>query len=123
MAEMPNATNSRRRGLPGTRWSAIRINWRWIVQAFALMAGIYFFKLVFDSSKLLLADFSTVGVLAWSVWVLLFAFCFFALLFTSYLKERGGGTLRNRIAILEKVVVRLHLENYSESRGEDKQPA
>jgi hypothetical protein len=131
MAETPNATASTRRRLPGTRWSAIRLNWRWVVQAAALMAGIYFFMRAFDTSKLLLSDFSFKAALTWAVWVLLFSFCFFALMFTSYLKERGGDTLRKRIGMFEKLVTTLHLENYSEQPsagsmgdgGEGKQPA
>ena len=121
MAEMPKATTSTRRRLPGTRWSAIQVNWRWAVQAIALIVGIYFFKLAFDSSKSLLADFSMNGFLVWNVWVLLFAFCFLTLMFTSYLKERGSGSLRNRIAIFEKLVVMLHLENYSKSSNDGQQ--
>lgn len=123
MGEMPNAPASTRRRLPGTRWSAIRLNWRWVVQALALMAGIYFFMRAFDTSKSLLIDFSFIIVLNWAVWVLLFSFCFLALMFTSYLKERGSGTLRKRIAIFEKLVAALHLSNYSESGSEDGQPA
>ncbi|MCI0697595.1 hypothetical protein L0337_37015 [candidate division KSB1 bacterium] len=123
MAETPNATTPTRRRLPGTRWSAIRLNWRWGVQAAALIAGIYFFKRAFDISKALLFDFSINVILNWAVWVLLFSFCFFALMFTSYLKERGSGTLRKRIAIFEKLVAALHLKKYSESGGESDQPA
>jgi hypothetical protein len=114
MAEMPKVTASKQRRLPGTRWSAIRLNWRWAAQAAALIAGIYFFMQAFDISKLLLNDFSFNVVLSWAGWVLLFFFCFFALMFTSYLKERGGDTLRKRIDIFEKLVAALHLENYSE---------
>ena len=120
MAEPSNTPISTRRRLPGTRWSAIHVNWRWLVQALALIAGIYFFKRAFDTGKALAANFSTSGILVWSVWVLLFALCFFALMFTSYLKERGGDTLRHRIAIFEKLVVLLHLENYSESSTESR---
>jgi hypothetical protein len=123
MAEMPNAPASTRRRLPGTRWSAIRLNWRWVVQAMALIAGIYFFMRAFDASKSLLFDFSFNAILKWTVWVLLFSFCFFVLMFTSYLKERGSGSLRKRIAIFEKLVVALHLKNYSESGSEGGQPA
>ncbi len=123
MAEMPNATASTRRRLPGTRWSSIRLNWRWMVQALALIAGIYFFKLAFDNSKVLLINFSPHTLLSWCVWVFLFAVCFFALMFTSYLKERGSGTLRKRIAIFEKLVATLHLKNYSESGSASDQPA
>jgi hypothetical protein len=123
MAEMPNATASTRRRLPGTRWSAIRFNWRWGVQALALIAGIYFFMRAFDASKTLLFDFSFNVILSWAVWVLLFSFCFLALMFTSYLKERGSGTLRKRIAIFEKLVAALRLEKYSESGSEGGQPA
>jgi hypothetical protein len=131
MAEIPNATAARRRRLPGTRWSAIRLNWRWVVQAAALLAGIYFFMRAFDTSKTLIFDFSFNVILSWAVWVLLFSFCFLALMFTSYLKERGGDTLRKRIGMFEKLVAALHLENYSEhpsagsveNGGEGKQPA
>jgi hypothetical protein len=118
MAEIPKVTVSTQRRLPGARWSSIRVNWRWVAQAVALMAGIYFFKLAFDFSKILLFKFTLGGVLVWSVWVLLFAFCFLALMFMSYLKERGSGTLRKRIAIFEKLVFAVHLQNYSES-GQD----
>lgn len=123
MAEMPPLRASTRRRPPGTRWSAIRMNWRWVVQALALIAGIYFFKLAFDHSKALLIDFSLNLLLRWSLWVLLFAFCFFALMFTSYLKERGGGTLKQRITIFEKLVAGLHLESYSESGSASQPPA
>jgi hypothetical protein len=131
MAEIPSVTASKPRRLPGTRWSAIRLNWRWVAQAAALIAGIYFFMRAFDTSKLLLNAFSFDMVLSWAGWVLLFSFCFFALMFTSYLKERGGDTLRKRIGIFERLVAALHLENYSERRstasfengGEENQPA
>ncbi len=122
MAEMPNAPTSTRRRLPGTRWSAIRLNGRWVVQALALIAGIYFFMRAFDTSKALLFDFSLNVILNWTVWVLLFSFCFLALMFTSYLKERGGGTLQKRITMFEKLVAALHLKNYSEGGGEGGQP-
>ncbi len=118
MAETPNAPAPTRRRRPGTRWSAIRLNWRWAVQALALIAGIYFFMRAFDISKSLLTDFSFIVILNWTIWFLLFAFCFFVLMFTSYLKERGSGTLRQRIAIFEKLVAALHLKNYSESGSE-----
>jgi hypothetical protein len=120
MAETPKSTISTQRRLSGTRWSAIRVNWRWLVQALALIAGIFFFKRAFDTGKALATNFSASGIPALSVWVLLFALCFFALMFTSYLKERGGNTLKNRIAIFEKLVVLLHLENYSENGSESR---
>lgn len=123
MAETPNAPAPTRRRLPGSRWSAIRLNWRWVVQALALIAGIYFFMRAFDTSKSLLTDFSFIVILNWAIWFLLFAFCFFALMFTSYLKERGSGTLRKRIAMFEKLVGALHLDNYSENGNEGSQPA
>lgn len=123
MAEMPNAPASTRRRLPGTRWSAIRLNWRWVVQAVALIAGIYFFMRAFDTSKALLFDFSLNVFLNWAIWVLLFSFCFYGLMFTSYLKERGSGTLRKRIDMFEKLVVALHLDNYSESGSASDQSA
>lgn len=114
MAESSNAAATKRRA-PGTRWSAIRINWRWAVQALALVAGIYFFKQAFDSSKMLAANFSANSIGAWSIWVLLFFLCFIVLMVTSYIKERGSNALRHRIAIFEKLVILFHLEKYSES--------
>lgn len=119
MAETPPAASTKRRA-PGTRWSAIRMNWRWVIQALALIAGIYFFKLAFDRGKTLATEFSTAGLFVMSVSIVLFALCFFALMFTSYLKERGGNTLKNRIAMFEKLVVLLRLENYSESGSENR---
>jgi hypothetical protein len=121
MVETPNAPASTRRRLPGTRWSAIRLNWRWVVQAVALIAGIYFFMRAFDASKSLVVDFSFNVILTWAVWLLLFSFCFFALMFTSYLKERGSGTLRRRITVFEKLVAALRLEHYTESSSEGSQ--
>jgi hypothetical protein len=103
-----------RRRLPGTRWSAIRINWRWVVQAISLALGIFFFMQAFDTSKSLLMDFSLALLAGWVGWILLFAVCFFALMFTSYLKERGNRTLRKRMAVFEKLVMLLQLDNYSE---------
>ena len=119
MAESPHAASTKRRA-PGTRWSAIRMNWRWVIQALALIAGIYFFKLAFDMGKALATEFSTSCLFVMSVGIVLFALCFFALMFTSYLKERGGNTLKNRIAMFEKLVVLLRLENYSESGSENR---
>ncbi len=116
MAEIRDTTASTRRQLPGTRWSAIRINWRWAVQAVSLTLGIYFFKLAFETSKMLLLNFSFHAMLNWSLWVLLFAICFLALMLTSYLKERGNRTLRRRIEFFEKLVKWCHLENYSEQK-------
>ncbi len=120
MAETPKVAASTRRRPPGTRWSAIRINWRWAVQALALVAGIYFFKRAFDTGKIVTENFSANNIFTLSVWVLLFALCFFALMFTSYLKERGGNTLKNRLDVFEKLVMLLHLENYSESSSDNR---
>lgn len=114
MGEPLKAVSTKRRA-PGTRWSAMRINWRWLVQALALIGGIYCFKRAFDTGKVLTVNFSTNGAFIIGVYFLLFVFCFFILMFTSYLKERGGNTLKNRITVFEKLVVRLRLENYSEN--------
>lgn len=120
MAETPKVAASTRRRPPGTRWSAIRINWRWTVQALALVAGIYFFKRAFDNSKVLVTGFSASSLSAWSLWVVLFAISFLVLMFTSYIKERGSNTLRHRIVFFEKLVILLHLENYSESSSDNR---
>lgn len=120
MAEAPKVAASMRRRPPGTRWSAIRINWRWAVQALALMAGIYFFMRAFDNSKVLVTSFSANSISMWSLWVILFAICFLVLMFTSYIKERGSNTLRHRIVFFEKLVTLLRLENYTESSSENR---
>ncbi|MDZ7343875.1 MAG: hypothetical protein ONA90_05115, partial [candidate division KSB1 bacterium] len=87
------------RRLPGTRWSAIRLNWRWMVQGLALIAGIFFFMRAFNTSKTLWMSFSWLGLGGLAAWILLFGCCFAVLLFTSYLKERGTRTLRHRITV------------------------
>jgi hypothetical protein len=108
-----------RRRLPGTRWSAIRMNFRWVIQAVSLVLGIFFFMRAFDTSKTLLVSFSFRSLASWIGWVLLFVVSFFALMFTSYLKERGNRTLQKQIVLFENLVKRLRLENYTEGARQD----
>ncbi len=94
----------------------MKINLRWLVQAVSLILGIYLFKLLFDNSKALFFNFSIKTLFAWLGLFLLFALCFFLLLFTSYLKERGGDTLKHRIALFERLVTLLNLDEFTERR-------
>jgi len=95
----------------------MKINLRWLVQAASLILGIYFFKLLFENSKTLFFNFSVNTLFAWLGLFLLFALCFFLLLFTSYLKERGGNTLKHRIALFERLVTLLSLNDFTERRA------
>lgn len=95
----------------------MKINLRWFVQAVSLILGIYFFKLLFENSKSLFFNFSIKTLFAWLGVFLLFALCFFLLLFTSYLKERGGNTLKHRIALFERLVTLLNLNDFTERRA------
>jgi hypothetical protein len=94
----------------------MKINLRWFVQALALVSGIYFFKQLFERSKELLISFSANALLVWFGFLLLFVFCFLLLMFTSYLKEQGGNTLKNRIAFFERIVHLLRLDEFREHR-------
>lgn len=92
----------------------IKLNLRWFIQALALASSIYCFMTVFNSSKALFTNFTGPAVLPVIIWGALFGFSFFVLMFTSYLKQRGNHTLRNRIAAFEALVRGLHLEGYIE---------
>ena len=92
----------------------MKVNLRWLVQAISLMLGIYLFMRLFDTSKALILFYSTNALLAWLALFLLFAVCFFLLLFTSYLKQRGNNTLKKRIAVFERMVVFFGLSDFSE---------
>lgn len=92
----------------------IKLNLRWFIQALALAGSIYCFMVVFNSSKMLFAKLSLETALPILLWAALFCFSFFVLMFTSYLKQRGNHTLRNRIAAFEALVRGLHLEGYIE---------
>jgi len=95
----------------------MKINLRWFVQAGALIFGIYFFKQLFERSKELLFSFSAGSFLVWIIFFLLFGFCFFLLMFTSYLKERGNNTLKNPIVFFEKLVSLFGLAHFTERRA------
>lgn len=95
----------------------MRLNLRWLVQAVALILGIYCFKQLFERSKELLFSFSIHVLLLWSSFFLLFAFCFLLLMFTSYLKERGSNSLKNPISFFEKLVSLSRLDNFTERRA------
>jgi len=100
----------------------IKLNLRWFIQALALAGSIYCFTVVFNSSKALFQDFSAATALPVFLWAALFFFCFFVLMFTSYLKQRGNHTLRNRIASFDALVRLLHFENYAERERRTETP-
>jgi len=95
----------------------MKINFRWLVQAVSLVLGIYLFKLLFESSKILFFNFSINILFTWLGFFFLFIICFFLLLFTSYLKERGGNTLKHRIALFERLVTLFNLNDFTERRA------
>jgi len=90
----------------GTR---IKLNYRWLLQALAFVGCIFSFLQMWELSKQLLtgaANFSIVSLIAYLV---LFVICFFLMALTSYLKQQLSGTLKNRIALFEKIVDKFHL--------------
>ena len=95
----------------------IKLNLRWLIQAAALLLSIASFTTIFNSSKTLLTDFSPARLLPFLFWAATFVFSFFLLMFTSYLKQRGNFTLRKPIALFEKLLLALHLENYKERQS------
>ncbi|MGH7492717.1 MAG: hypothetical protein ACREOO_10015 [bacterium] len=95
----------------------IKLNFRWMVQALALILSIASFTKIFNSSKTLLLGFAGEKLLPFLFWAILFLFAFFLLMFTSYLKQRANFTLRNRVGSFEKLIHALHLENYKERDG------
>lgn len=101
----------------------IKLNPRWFIQALALAGSIYCFMIVFNSSKALFINFSPKTALPILLWAALFCFSFFVLMFTSYLKQRGNHTLRNRISAFEALVRVLHLESYKEREPRSQAPS
>jgi hypothetical protein len=95
----------------------IKLNLRWLIQATALVFSIASFTRSFNLSKTLISSFSSDAALSFLLWVLLFSLSFFVLMLTSYLKQRANFTLRKRMALFEKLIHLLHLENYKEREG------
>lgn len=93
----------------------MKINLRWLVQAVSLVLGVYLFMRLADTSKTLLLNYSIGALLAWSGLFLVFAVCFFLLIFTSYLKQRGNKTLKNPVAAFERLVLLCGLDDLSET--------
>lgn len=95
----------------------IKLNLRWLIQALSLALSIYCFTILFDASKALFHQPSTPVIFSLLGWLSLFCFSFFILMFTSYLKQRANFTLRRQLPLFERIVRRLHLENYREREG------
>lgn len=96
----------------------IKINLRWLIQAAALALGILALTRAFDLSKSLFFASDHRAWLPMLGWLLMLGLSFFLLMFTSYLKQRANDTLRNPIAMFERLVVSLGLGSYRE-RGKD----
>lgn len=92
----------------------IKLNLRWLIQAAALVLSIASFTKIFNLSKTLPANSSGDGFTSFLAWGLLFLLSFFVLMLTSYLKQRANFTLRKRMALFERLIRALHLENYKE---------
>lgn len=87
----------------------MKINLRWLIQALAFIGCIYFFLQVWEGSKQLITQFSVSHLITLSVYALLFLICFFLMAVTSYLKQKLNGTLKNPIAVFEKVLASFRL--------------
>ncbi|RIK55531.1 hypothetical protein DCC62_31280 [candidate division KSB1 bacterium] len=92
----------------------IKLNLRWLIQAFSLALSIVCFTIIFDASKALFETPTLKLVISLLGWALLFCFGFFVLMFTSYLKQRANFTLRNQIPLFERLVRGLGLAQYKE---------
>lgn len=85
----------------------MRIDMRWLVQASAFIGCIYFFINVWNTSKQMIASFSTFVLLVIVLNSVLFLICFFLMAVTSYLKQKNNGTLKNPIPLFEKLLSRI----------------
>ena len=95
----------------------IKINIRWLIQAISLVFGILAFSRAFESSKNLLLEFEMGIAIRVALWIAIFCFCFFVLMFTSYLKQRANATLRNPIALFERLIHKMGIDEYKERKG------
>jgi len=87
----------------------MKINLRWLVQAFAFIGCIIFFIKIWNKSKELLTGFAASDLLLIGIYGLLFLVCFFLMTVTSYLKQKFSGTLKNQIPLFEKLLSKLGL--------------
>jgi len=97
----------------------IKINYRWIVQALAFVGCIFSFLQMWELSKRLLAGAGNGVLVRMAAYLIVFVICFFLMALTSYLKQQLNGTLKNRIALFDKIVDKFHLAAFlrkSESR-------
>ncbi len=87
----------------------MKINLRWVVQAFAFVGCIFFFLKIWNTSKELLTRVTASDLLLIGIYGVLFLVCFFLMAVTSYLKQKFNGTLKNPIPFFEKLLSKLGL--------------
>ncbi|MCG8606136.1 hypothetical protein MJD09_14255 [bacterium] len=87
----------------------MKINLRWLIQAAAFIGCIYFFLQIWEGSKELIVSFSAPQLAVLGLYGLLFLVCFFVMAITSYLKQKFNGTLKNPVAIFEKLLSKVGL--------------
>ena len=87
----------------------MKINLRWMIQAFAFVGCIFFFLEIWNKSKELLSGFTASDLLLIGIYGFLFLVCFFLMAVTSYLKQKFNGTLKNPIPLFEKFLSKLGL--------------
>lgn len=87
----------------------MKINLRWIVQAIAFLGAIWSFVRMLEASKLAMQGMASQALQSLFLYALLFLFCFFLLVLTSYLKQKRSGTLKNPIRLFERLLALLGL--------------
>jgi DMSO/TMAO reductase YedYZ heme-binding membrane subunit len=87
--------------------AGMKMNIRWLVQAFAFIGSIFFFIRIWDKSKQLFESHSVSDFLILGVYGILFFVCLSIMAVTSYLKQKYNGTLKNPIPFFEKLLSKL----------------
>ncbi len=87
----------------------MKINLRWMIQAFAFIGCIFFFLKIWNKSKEIITGFAASDLLLIGIYGILFLVCFFLMAVTSYLKQKFSGTLKNQIPLFEKLLSKLGL--------------
>ncbi len=87
----------------------MKINLRWMIQAFAFVGCIFFFLKIWNKSKQLFEGFTNSDLLLIVIYGVLFLVCFFLMAVTSYLKQKFNGTLKNQIPLFQKLLSKLGL--------------
>lgn len=88
----------------------MKINLRWLIQAIAFIGCIYFFLQVWGLSKEYILEGDTKALYLILINGALFLICFFMMAFTSYLKQKFNGTLKNEIQLFERLIAWLEVK-------------